>query len=297
VKESILSILPIVDEYIILLGESDQDDQTRQEIESINSPKIKIIDSVWEKEKYPHNTVYARETDKAMEHCSGDWLFYLQSDEVVHEKFHDRIIKACSYYQDDSDVEGLLFEYKHFWGDFNHYFNAHNWYPREIRIIRNRPEIHSWRDAQSFRVFGNFNYTWQEYLSKKNTRKLKVARIFAEIYHYGWVRPPKIMTAKTKATDPAFSKKLETDGFDYGPLNKLQPFKDSHPEVMMSWISKIFDWKDNLQYQGNRDKSRQPYKHEKLKYRILSYLEYTFLGGKQIGGFRNYRIIRNFFGD
>ena len=43
VKESIESILPIVDEFVIALGNCDDDDQTLEEIKKINSNKIKII--------------------------------------------------------------------------------------------------------------------------------------------------------------------------------------------------------------------------------------------------------------
>jgi hypothetical protein len=297
IKESIESILPMVDEFIVLFAEGDEDDFTKEEIEKVNSDKVKLIISRWDNENFHQNTVYAHETDKAIKHCSGDWLFYLQSDEIVHEKYLDRIYKACEYYFDQKEVEGFLFEYKHFWGDFNHYFQSHNWYPREIRIIRNRNDIHSWRDAQSFRVFNQFNGTAEDYLSRQGTRKLNVARINCEIYHYGWVRPPWVMTTKTKSVDPILGARLKQDYFDYGPLNKLKVFRGNHPNVIKPWIEKIFDWEHELQMSGKKIKSRPPYKHERLKYRLLSLIENTFLGGRQIGGFKNYNIIHNFAKD
>jgi len=51
VVESIKSILPIVDEFVIAVGKGDDDDTTREQIAAIGDPKIKIIDTVWE-EKY-----------------------------------------------------------------------------------------------------------------------------------------------------------------------------------------------------------------------------------------------------
>lgn len=294
IKESIESILPVVDEFIVLYAEGDEDDNTLEEINKINSNKIKLVNSVWDKERFPHNTIYAHETDKAKDQCTGDWLFYLQSDEIVHERDLDRIKAACEYYHSDEEVEGLLFEFKHFWGDFNHFFKAHNWYPREIRIIRNRPEIHSWRDAQSFRIFDKHDGTFQDYLRKKNTRKLRVARIFCSIHHYGWVRPPRVMTRKTQRVDEDLGSKLVEEIFDYGPLNKLEVYNDGHPTVLQPWIEKIFDWEEDLQYNGKRKRNRPKYKHERLKYKILSYIENNFLGGRQIGGFKNYTIIREF---
>ena len=294
IRESIESILPLVEEFIVLYSKGDEGDRTLEEIQKINSPKIRIIESDWDRDKYPHNTVYAHETDKAKDHCTGDWLFYLQSDEAVHENELEKIREACAYYLDDVEVEGLLFEFRHFWGDFDHYFKAHNWYPREIRIIRNKKEIHSWKDAQSFRVFDSFNYTFQDYLRRKGTRKLKVARIYCHIHHYGWVRPPRVMTQKTQTADPELGPRLKETEFDYGPLNKLKKYNGTHPKSIIPWIEKIFDWSDQLQYEGGRKKSRPMYKHERLKYRILSFLENNFLNGRQIGGFKNYEIIRNF---
>ncbi|MGM0568950.1 MAG: hypothetical protein ACQESB_07040, partial [Elusimicrobiota bacterium] len=183
VTQMIKSILPIVDEFVIAVGKGDSDDTTRREIESIKSPKIKIIDTHWDIEKYPRGMENAHQTDIAKEACSGDWLFYLQSDEVVHEKDLPVIKNACKKYLEDKEVEGLLFKYLHFWGDYQHYQGGHGWYKREIRIIRNRPDIHSWQSAQSFRKIPDFD--GKSYRQKEGTYKLKVALIDAYIYHYG----------------------------------------------------------------------------------------------------------------
>ena len=299
IKESILSILPLVDEFIVALGDCDPDDETRSEIESIGSDKIRIIDTTWDIEQYPNNIVYAQQTDLAKQACKGDWLFYLQNDEVVHEDDHDRIKEACYRYLHDAEIEGLLFEYLHFWGDYHHHHQAHNWYPREIRIIRNDPQIHSWKDAQSFRRFSQFDQSFHDYQKKERSEKLKVARIYARIFHYGWVRPPAVMTEKARMGNPTLAQKDYEgerkdipDQFDYGPLDRLAEYRDSHPKVMKQRITEL-DWQDQLQYSGKRRNDRPLYKHERSKYRFLSWLEYTFLGGRQIGGFKNYRIIKN----
>ena len=302
VRESILSILPIVDEFVVALGGSDADDRTREEIDSINSPKIRIIETKWDTTTFPNNIVYAQQTDLAKSECKGDWLFYLQNDEVVHEQDHKRIVSACENYLDDQEIEGLLFEYLHFWGDYDHYHQAHNWYPREIRIIRNDPAIHSWKDAQSFRRFSSFGGTYYDYQKKKDSAKLAVARIHARIFHYGWVRPPKIMTGKARMGNPTLAQKDRLgkrkpipDVFDYGPLDRLAIYGETHPEVMKERIGKL-SWQDQLQYSGKRNTNRPLYKHERFKYRFLSWLEYKFLGGRQIGGFKNYKIVDGFLG-
>ena len=294
-KPAILSILPIVDEFVVALGDSDPDDQTRDEILAINSEKIRIIDTVWEIEKYPRGMEHAHQTDIAKNQCSGDWLFYLQSDEVVHEKDLPMIKEKCREYQEDLRVEGFLFKYIHFWGDYNHHQNSHCWYRKEIRIIRNDPDIHSWESAQSFRRIPDFdgiNYRQQE-----GTFKLKVLELDAYIYHYGWVRPPEVMNKKIKTffanhTERETLSQMDrnkefSNNYDYGPLNRVPKFKRTHPVVMNEWIAK-FNWQHQLHKTGGISKNRPQAKHNKLKYRILTLIEKYLLFGRRLGEFKNY---------
>lgn len=293
VKASILSILPIVDEFVVALGKGDPDDRTLEEIEKIGDARIRIIQTEWDLSAYPRGTEYAHQTDIAKEACTGDWLFYIQSDEVIHEKYLPAIEAKCASLFHDEEVEGLLFHYRHFWGDYQHYLVSHAWYPEEIRIIRNRPDIHSWRDAQSFRVIPEFT---GDYFQHKDTRRLKVARVEAWVNHYGWVRPPAYMQSKrrefsiAKRGVEATDKMMSADGpvFDYGDLSKLKIFRDSHPAVMKEWVDR-FDWSDQLY--PNRPAIMQ-HKHNNLKYRVLTYIEHRLLGGRRLGGFKNYKLIR-----
>lgn len=296
VKESILSILPLVDEFIVALGDGAAEDKTEEEIRSIHSEKIRIIYTQWDLGTFTNGTEYAKQTDIAKSACTGDWLFYLQSDEVVHEKYLSLIRESCKKYIDDKSVEGFLFRYRHFWGDFEHYVVSHAWYGKEIRIIRNDPEIHSWRDAQSFRRIPDFD--GRNYNQKKNTQKLNVVELNAFVYHYGFVRPPVVMQKKRinhntnyrglSSTQQIF--KGEPDYFDYGDLNKISLFRDTHPEVMKDFISK-FNWRDLLHF-GSVPEGYTLQKHEKWKYRFLSRLEQTFFQGNQILNFKNYKKIK-----
>jgi hypothetical protein len=297
VKQSIASVLDIVDEFVVALGDNDENDHTRDEIDSLKSPKIKIIHTVWDLEKFPRGMEHAHQTDIAKNACSGDWLIYLQSDEVLHEKYLATVADACKRYLQVDEVEGILLEYKHFWGDYWHYHRSHVWYPREIRIVRNLPDIHSWESAQSFRRIPDFDGI--NYRVHRGTYKLKVALIDACIYHYGWVRPPDFMQKKRKAFSAIHRGRKraeqeyehEQQYFDYGPLDRLQLFRETAPKVMEDWIAG-FDWADKLQYSGSIDPNRTKYKHENLKYRLLTFIEQNFLNGRMIGGFKNYRIIR-----
>jgi len=281
IAESIKSILPICDEFIIAIGKGDDGDRTHELVERINSPKITIIDTVWTDRETLKNGIYSQQTNIALGACKGDWCFYIQADEVLHEKHLDTIAKRCDILYNNKSVEGLLFGYRHFWGDYDHFQAGHAWYPFEIRIIRNHIGIASFGDAQSF---------------LRNNEKLHVAYANAFMYHYGYVRSPVLMHKRNVEIETTYrgaeeAKKLYEkagDFFDYGPLNKRWTFTETHPAVLHDRIQKM-DWKNLLTYSG-KDNTR--YNHDRLKYRVLSFLENTFLHGKQIGGFKNYRLLK-----
>ncbi len=287
-KESIMSILPICDEFIFALGKGDEYNQTRKEIESIRSDKIKIIETEWDIDKYTRGTELAHQTDIAKSHCTGDWLFYIQADEVVHEKYLPIIYQRCKGLIDDKEIEGLLFKYIHFWGDYYHHIDYHGWYKHEIRIIRNNPEIHSWRDAQSFRKIPNFDGI--SYHQKKDTYKLKVALVDAYIYHYGWVRPPSYMQSKINTFNAIQTSNSNLASFDYGGMSKIPLFKGTHPAVMEPWIRK-FNWGNQLQQKGRRNKGRLPFKHERFKNRLVTFIEKHILF-RPIFEFKNYILLK-----
>jgi hypothetical protein len=299
-RPAIESILPLLDEFVVALGDSDEDDTTRAEIVAIGDPRIRIIDTVWDIEKYPRGMEHAHQTDLAMKACSGDWLFYLQSDEVVHEKDLQNIRSRCQELLDDNEVEGLLFRYRHFWGDYEHIQDTHCWYRKEIRIVRNLPDIHSWESAQSFRRIPGFkgvNYRQQE-----GTYKLKVAGVDAEIFHYGWVRPPRVMQNKIKVFSMNHQGRAKIEKqiaehkydriYDYGNISKLTRYKGTHPAVMKEWIAD-FHWSDQLRTSG-LPQSLNPVKakHDHPKYKVVSWIEKNLLFGHRLGEFKNYELLK-----
>jgi len=286
IKESILSILPILDEFIVALGDNDAEDKTREEIESIHSDKIKIYDRVWSEKDFVDGKIFANETSFALNQCSGDWCIYLQADEVIHEKDLPLIQKVCKENLNNENVDGFLFKYYHFFGDYHHYLPFHGWYKNEIRIVRNKVGIYSYKDAQSFR--------------KGDNKKLNVLPIDAHIYHYGWVRPPYLMQSKKKEQDSIHHGKekinkeynLKPNEFNYGALGKIPVFENSHPKVMDDFRAKM-DWTDKLNYSKKCILNRDKMKHEKFKYRLITYLERIFNGGKDFFGYNNWNIIKS----
>lgn len=281
VKESILSVLPLVDEFVIAIGDCDPTDGTLALIESIASPKIRIIHTVWDTVKYPKATIYAQQTNVARAACTGDWLLYIQGDEVIHEQDHANIRSQCEKYLHDDRVEGLLFDYYHFWADYAHINRSHSAYGHEIRMIKNKPDIFSYGDAQGFRRIPGFDL--QNFRQKEHVHKLRVVDAHAHIYHYGWVRPPDFMMRKKQFSNTLHHGAAQTESnfaaklFDYGPVGRKAIFTGTHPAVMRERIA-AFDWGHMLNY-GKQQKqyNRPPLKHEKWHIRLLSFFEiYVF---------------------
>lgn len=286
-RESVLSVLPLVDEFVIALGDCDPDDGTAEIIQEINTPKIKVIPTVWDYQKYPKGAEFAHQTDIAKAACSGDWLFYIQGDEVIHEDDYDILRRTLDRTLKNSRVEGLLFRYLHFFGDYWHVQNTHGWYRNEIRMIRNDSDIHSWRDAQSFRRIPNFDGV--DYYRTHNTEKLWVVDSGARIFHYGWVKPPSYVVNKEKELHVNYQKTNPApQRFDYGPIGILDRFAGTHPAVMKDWIEK-FSWRDQLNYTKVTQPGTGPYKYASLRNRIHTFFEERILGGRTIGGFKNYK--------
>jgi hypothetical protein len=67
-------------------------------------------------------------------------------------------------------------------------------------------------------------------------------------------------------------------------------FKSSHPAVMSDRIAG-FDWASSLNYDTTAKPDRPPMKHERLKYRIITWVERIFFGGRQAFGYSNWNIV------
>jgi hypothetical protein len=271
IVESIKSILPICDEFVIAVGESD--DKTNELIQSINSPKIKIINTVWDDSLRKGGEVLAKETDKAFAEVAKDsvWAFYIQGDEVIHEKYLDEIKNKMQKFKDDAKVEGLLFNYIHFYGSYDFIGDSRKWYRREVRIVRNDKSIHSFRDAQGFR---------------KNNKLLKVKQIDAKVYHYGWVKHPEIQQAKQKNFhllwhDKSWVEKNIDNNteFDYLNIDSLRQFEGEHPGVIKK---RVLDKNWTFSF----DPLQKCFSH-KLKF--LNFVEKKT--GWRPGEYKNYRLI------
>jgi hypothetical protein len=245
VAEAIRSILPVCDDFIVAVGNSEDD--TLELIKNIDRQKVKIVETVWDDspEMKEGGIVFAKETDKAFQAIpeDTDWAFYIQGDEVIHEKYLDTIVSSMKKWKDDKMVDGLLFNYLHFYGSYDYVGNSPRWYNHEIRVIKNNKSIYSFRDAQGFR--------------KGENQKLNVKPIDAYVYHYGWVKEPDVMMKKLKNAQSFYKgvkwlkKANANNSYDYSSIDSLKLFTETHPSVMLEHINRK-NWEFDYDISFNR---------------------------------------------
>ncbi|HPH98746.1 MAG TPA: glycosyltransferase family 2 protein [Chitinophagaceae bacterium] len=280
--ESIKSVLPLVDEFIVVVGDST--DGTRQAVENINDSKIKIIDTIWDEAMRSKGLVFAQQANTGLDNVSkdADWLFHIQADEVIHEKDYDTIQNAMHQYLKDKTVEGFLFKFINFFGDYKHWAPSRRFHQKEIRIIRNNPHYRSYRDSQGFRRFNNPAM----YLQEKGY-KLKVIHIPATVYHYSYVKNPLTQIKKQiefgrryNTSDEWIKGYAEANkaGFDYTNIDFLKVYNESHPAVMQARI-KMQNWVFN--YDPSKNNMR-------FKEKVLKLVQ--DITGKQFFIYKNYKI-------
>ena len=271
VVEAIRSVLPLCDEFIVAVGKSE--DQTRDLITSIGSPLIRIIDTEWDESLRKDGEVLAVETNKAFDAVSPEstWAFYIQGDEVIHEKYLEGLKNDMKKFGGDPRIEGLLLNWLPFYGSYDFVGNSRRWYRKEVRIIRNDKKIRSYKDAQGFR---------------KLNEPLKVVPVGACVYHYGWVKPPEFQQARLNYfhslwhNESWIKRNVAEDSFDYSNIDSLERFTGTHPAVMQPRIDKR-----NWHFSFDPSKKKLPV----LK-RISRFIEKKT--GWRPGEYKNYTIIK-----
>ncbi|PST84872.1 glycosyl transferase [Pedobacter yulinensis] len=273
VREAISSVLPLCDEFVVALGNSSDD--TEALVRSIDSDKIRIINTVWDESLKEGGAVFAAETNKALAAVDpqADWLVYIQGDEAIHENDIPLIRQEMENCLTDNKIEGLLFNYRHFYGSYDYTAESRRWYRREIRILKNLPGMHSYRDAQGFR---------------RNGKKICTKLIHACIYHYGWVKPPKNLLNKVRNFNQYYHTQEwieenypEVGEFDMRNADRLVRFEGSHPAVMQERIAR-----SNWKFREVPDTSR----FQSMRRRLLEKFE-AFTGIRPFE-YRNYKRVR-----
>lgn len=207
-RASIMSALPLCDEFIVVVGPTE--DGTAEAVAALGDPKIKIFRSQWNPHVWTY--VYGQQSNIALANCTGEWAFYIQGDEVIHENDYELLRAQMQKHLDNPDVEGLTFDYVHFYGNHNTQAWSPRWYRREVRIMKNNIRV----------IFPNDGQYPILLLNNKRSRYLKAATSGARMYHYGWVQSDfmrnggQLKTSTCREVDPA----------------TLRRFEGSHPEMM-----------------------------------------------------------------
>jgi hypothetical protein len=273
VVESIRSMLPLCDEVIVNVGLPDTDG-TLASIEEIHDSKIRILTTEWDPFFKVAGRILAQQTNIALYRCRGDWCLYLQADEVLHEEDYGKIRRVMERNLGDERVEGLLFDYVHFFGDYRTYVKSYHWYRKEVRIVRNHLGITSWRSAQGFRLEG---------------RKLRVKETGGRVFHYGWVRPTKVMREKKSYHDQLHHGEAGGEKYsDFEFQNHVDPYllgnyTGTHPKVMERTI-------EEGKFKLDRTASCHKMTLADLKCRLTD--AFARITGVHLGEYKNYRLLQ-----
>lgn len=252
ILESIRSILPICDEFIINVGDSEDD--TLKLVRSLKSDKVRIIENPWDLSKGAE--VLSEQTNLALKECGGDWAFYLQSDEVIHERDLLRLRQLMQRHLSDGRIDALRLRWFHFYGSYYRYRVDRGWYQKQDRIIRNNGTVESFGDAYGFR--------------RKDGKDLRRINTDCFLYHYGWVHPQEVMTQRRVNAEKIGFTKLNDEErntvYDYGDLNRFPVYFGTHPAVMARRIDQHSVSREDLK---DIDKQYwwQPLKWFKVRYK------------------------------
>ena len=252
--ESIQSILTIVDEFVINVGESEDD--TLLVIQSIHSSKIRIIKSKWSDTMQERGFVYGQQKMIAQYNCTGDWAFYIEGDEVYHENDLEQIRESMIIHLDDPNVEALAFDFYHFYGNANSYLDSPGWYRSEVRIIKN--------SVRSYAPDGLF---WLVLNSNKQGRYPRAKHTGVCCYHYGWLRSQEQMNLKIEKVQKYWAK--DPVKVDYSQMDQsiIKEFQGSHPEIITEWLPKesgLYKVDPNYKPTKKQKKHRMMIKFEKF---------------------------------
>ncbi|HPW62717.1 MAG TPA: glycosyltransferase [Cyclobacteriaceae bacterium] len=279
--QSILSVIDIVDDFVVVLGDST--DGSREAIDALKSPKIRVLDTVWDMQLKTGGKLFAQQSNLGLAEMKGDWVIHIQADEVFHENDTTKLLDYIKRYDSNPRVEGLLFPFLNFRGDYNHIHTGRKAHRFEIRAFRNNPLIRAYRDSQGFRKFSSE----EAYRQNEKGNKLRVVKIDVPVFHYNFVRSPKQMKEKTIFFQKFFhegeelEKKIRSlQEFDYNQVDKLEKFDGDHPKSMASIIANK-DW--DFVYDAKKAKIS-------LRHQFLNKIEdWT---GYRIGEYKNYKLVK-----
>lgn len=283
-EESLRSLAKVCEAIVVNVGIGDDETLARvtKLANELGRDRFDIFESRWpldDPEKKKSGLILSEQTNLALDRCKTDWAVYLQADEVLHEDDAVKIWASVEEAGTRSEVEGLLFDYRHFYGSYDVIQHTRSAYRREVRAVKRSSGARSVGDAQSFR--------------KANGEKLNVLHSGARIFHYGWVRTPEKMREKTffmdqlyhgdpTAADKTAGRPHSGDNYRYKKIIGLRPFNETHPAVMQERI-RAKNWKWDL------SASELIWSIKDLKKIVLDAIER--LTGIRFFEYRSYRLL------
>ncbi len=221
--ESLRSLLMVCDEVVVAVGQSEDD--TLERVKAINDPRIRIIETLWNEGMEQRGYVYAQQKMIAQFTCTGDWAFYLEGDEVIHEDDVAQIRAVMEKHLNNPAVEAIAFDYHHFYGCPDLVAKSPAWYRQAPRIIRNT--IRSWAPDGLF---------WMVMEKNRRGRYPRAALANCPIYHYGHVRSAAKMQEKHRQVAKYWSHAPKPHDYSQIDASILLPFAGSHPQVVQQWL-------------------------------------------------------------
>ena len=212
--ESILSVIDVCDEVIVSEGYSDDGTLDILEAAFDESIGVKIFRDHWPEQK--SGRALAEITDKAVSRASGDWIFYMQADEILHERNQELLRKID---KGNYPINAISFKFLHFTGSWFH-VNPNPGYNKAIRMFRNKGNV--FRDHDGWSFYGDVQPV------------LDINGVWEPIYHYGWVFKDNISAKRNSYIDlypdlEGYQQAAENDNsFDTPEDN----FFGEHPQLM-----------------------------------------------------------------
>ena len=263
--ESLRSLLMVCDEIVVVVGQSEDD--TLEQVKAIGDSRIRIIETVWNESMRDRGYVYAQQKMIAQFNCTGDWAFYLEGDEIIHEADAPKIRAVMEKYLNDQEVEALVFDYHHFYGCPDMLARSPGWYRRAPRIIR------TWAPDGLF---------WVVMEKNKKGRYPKAALAGCPIYHYGHVRSSTKMQEKNRQVSRYWNHTPEQHDYSQIDASILQPFDGEHPIFVQQWL------KDCAESSFNADPNYRLSKRDK-RHHLLMWIE--SLVGKYLDK-KHFKLVR-----
>ena len=273
IVESIKSLEPYVDEYVVNLKADSEDETEKLIMDNFGSnPKFKIFKSVWEG-KDQGMAFFRNQTNKALDQCTGDWVFYLQGDECVHED-EMKNLRSIIEEADTAGKVAIAMNFLHFEKNYSkikkNYSEGFDAYEKEVRIIKNGIGIRSSGDAMGFcytqgplagqPVFinGIWGFGGAGDTGPASETLYRVSKL--NMYHYGYIKKEETMLEKKLYlkefyfSDPAMTEelkiiengKIRSNGNKYKYSRQLNNFTGTHPSSMKERIEKFNKENPNL---------------------------------------------------